>query len=84
MISKEVTTFLSVKCSEIMEQMGKKPLSLSPEASSPFCFSGKEILITFIILYLLFVFLKKSIMYTDVKIKQDNNVCKDVLIMQIC
>lgn len=74
-----MTTFLSVKCSETMEQMGEKPLSLSPGASSPFCFSGK-----FIILYLLFVFLKKSIMYTDVKIKQDNNVCKDVLIMQIC
>lgn len=61
LISKEVTTFLSVRCSKTMVQMGKKPLSLSPGARSSSYFSGKEILITFRKLYFLFVFLKKSI-----------------------
>ena len=73
LIGKEVTTFPSVKhvSMEIMEQMGKKRLSLPPGVIPPLSpFLRQRTLC-------LFVFLKDSVMYTDVKIKQGNKACKD-------
>jgi hypothetical protein len=73
LIGKEVTIFPSVKhvSMEIMEQMGKKAYLCHQELShppSPFLRQSS---------LCLFVFLKDSVMYTDVKIKQGNKACKD-------
>ena len=68
-----MTTFASVKnvSTEIVEQMGKKSLSLPPGVIPPLSpFLRQRTLC-------LFVFLKDSVMYTDVKIKQGNKACKD-------